>query len=135
MGAVRVTVVTGVSASGFAGEFLARLEERSGARITLEVVENRLFGESVTVAGLVTGNDILAALEGKEIGAGLLLPDVMLKEGEGVFLDNVSLQELQRRLGRPVLSFDSTPRGCYQALRQLARLAARDNRKENGLPG
>ena len=124
VGDVKVTVVTGASAVGFVGEFLARLEERTGARIVPVAVENRLFGESVTVTGLVSGNDILAALEGNDIGVGLLVPDVMLKEGEGLFLDDVSLEELQRRLGHPVLTFDCTPRGCYRALRQMARLAA-----------
>ncbi|WP_223923542.1 DUF512 domain-containing protein [Geobacter sp. AOG2] len=125
VGDVRGTLVTGVSAVGFVGEFLARLRERTGAEIVPVAVENRLFGASVTVSGLVAGNDIMAALEGREIGAGLLVPDVMLKEGEGLFLDDVSLEELQRRLGRPVLTFDCTPRGCYRALRRLARLAAK----------
>jgi putative radical SAM enzyme (TIGR03279 family) len=124
VGGVRVTVVTGASAVGFVGSFLARLGERTGARIEPVAVENRLFGESVTVSGLVAGNDIEAALEGKELGAGLLVPDVMLKEGEGLFLDDVSLEDLQRRLGRPVLTFDCTPRGCYRALRHLARSGA-----------
>ncbi|KAA0892136.1 DUF512 domain-containing protein [Oryzomonas rubra] len=124
VGDLRVTVVTGVSAVGFVGAFLARLEERTGARIVPLAVKNRLFGESVTVSGLVAGNDIMAALEGVEIGAGLLVPDVMLKEGEGLFLDDVPLEELQGRLGRPVLTFDGTPRGCYRALRQMARLGA-----------
>jgi len=124
VGDVRVTVVTGVSAMGFVGEFLARLEERTGARIVPVAVENRLFGESVTVSGLVSGNDIMAALEGKEIGAGILVPDVMLKEGEGLFLDDLSLDDLRRHFGRPVLTFDCTPRGCYRTLRQMARLAA-----------
>jgi NifB/MoaA-like Fe-S oxidoreductase len=121
LGGVRVTVVTGASALGFVGSFLTQLGERTGARIVPVAVENRLFGESVTVSGLVAGNDIMAALEGMELGAGLLVPDVMLKEGEGLFLDDVSLEELQKRLDRPVLTFDCTPRGCYRALRHLAR--------------
>ncbi|MGD0587010.1 MAG: DUF512 domain-containing protein [Oryzomonas sp.] len=125
VGGVRLTVVTGASAMGFVGAFLARLGERTGAELVPVAVKNRLFGESVTVSGLVAGNDIIAALEGREIGAGLLVPDVMLKEGEGLFLDDVSLEELQRRLGRPVLTFDCTPLGCYRALRRMARSGAR----------
>lgn len=125
IGDVRATVVTGVSAAGFVGAFLAGLGERTGVEVAPVAVENRLFGESVTVSGLVAGNDIMAALEGRDVGAGLLVPDVMLKEGEGLFLDDVSLGEVQKRLGRPVLTFDCTPRGCYRALRHLARLAAR----------
>jgi NifB/MoaA-like Fe-S oxidoreductase len=112
--------VTGVSAIGFVAEFLARLGERTGVEITAVAVENHLFGECVTVCGLVAGNDIITALTGVDMGTSLLLPDVMLKEGEGVFLDDVSLEELGKRLGCRVMAFDSTPKGCYQAIRDLA---------------
>ena len=59
-----------------------------------------------------------------DIGSCLLVPDVMLKEGEGVFLDDVSLDELERRIGCPVIVFDSTPGGCYKALRSIWEEAA-----------
>jgi putative radical SAM enzyme (TIGR03279 family) len=115
----RVTVVTGVSSFGFVGEFLEQLGQKTGLRLVPVAVENRLFGESVTVSGLVTGNDIVAALQGKEIGRALLVPDVMLKEGEGVFLDDVSLEELGTKLGCRITIFDSTPQGLYRTLRKL----------------
>jgi hypothetical protein len=60
------------------------------------------------------------------VGAALLLPDVMLKEGEGLFLDDVSLAELERRIGRPIVTFDCSPQGCYRALRQLSRALKKD---------
>jgi NifB/MoaA-like Fe-S oxidoreductase len=68
----------------------------------------------------VAGNDICAALAGREIGRALLLPDVMIKEGEGVFLDDVSLEDLGTRLGCRVETFDSTPQGLYRTLKELA---------------
>ncbi|HCE66496.1 MAG: FeS-binding protein [Geobacteraceae bacterium GWC2_55_20] len=117
----RATVVTGVSAAGFVGEFLESLSEKTGLELVPLVVENKLFGPTVTVSGLVAGNDIVAALAGHEIGEALLLPDVMLKEVEDVFLDDVTLEELQRRCGCRVVTFDSTPRGCYRALVALQR--------------
>jgi len=120
LGAFRVTVATGVSAFGFVAEFLKKLEEKTGVGIEVVAVENRLFGESVTVSGLVAGNDIVAALEGKDIGSALLLPDVMIKEGEGLLLDDVSLTELERRLDCRVVVFDATPQGCYRAIRALS---------------
>jgi NifB/MoaA-like Fe-S oxidoreductase len=121
LGDFRVTVVTGVSSVSFVGEFLVKLGEKTGLNIAPVAVENMLFGESVTVSGLVTGNDIIAALEGREIGRALLVPDVMLKEGEGVFLDDVSLEELGERLDCPVVSFEYTPQGFYRTLRHLSR--------------
>ncbi len=121
VGSFRATVVTGVSTAVFVGGFLGTLGEKTGLELVPLAVENRLFGASVTVTGLVAGKDIVSALEGHQIGEALLVPDVMLKEGEGVFLDDLSLEELQRRTGCPVLLFDSTPRGCYRALLELNR--------------
>ena len=118
VGDFRVTVATGVSSFQFVREFLSKLGEKTGLNIVPMAIENRLFGESVTVSGLVPGNDIVAALAGMEIGRALLVPDVMLKEGEGVFLDDVSLEELGKRLGCKVVSFDSTPQGCYLVIKQ-----------------
>jgi len=120
LGTFRVTVATGVSAFGFVADFLKELEEKTGVGIEVVAVENRLFGESVTVSGLVAGNDIVAALEGKDIGSALLLPDVMIKEGEGLLLDDVSLTELERRLDCRVVVFDATPQGCYRAIKALS---------------
>lgn len=119
IGDFRVTVATGVSSFPFVGEFLGQLGEKTSVTFVPVAVENRLFGESVTVSGLVAGNDIIAALEGKEIGRALLIPDVMLKEGEGVFLDNVSLEELRAKLGCRVETFDCTPQGMYRLLKNL----------------
>jgi putative radical SAM enzyme (TIGR03279 family) len=121
VGDFRVTVVTGVSSFAFVAEFLAKLGEKTGLTIVPLAVENRLFGESVTVSGLVTGNDIIAALAGVDIGRALLVPDVMLKEGEGIFLDDLSLETLEERLRCRVMPFDSTPQGLYRALRKIAR--------------
>lgn len=121
IGSFRATVVTGVSSFEFVRDFLAQLGEKSGVEIVPLAVENRLFGPSITVSGLVVGKDISAALSGHDIGSCLLVPDVMLKEGEGLFLDDVSLGELERRIGRPVIVFDSTPGGCYKALRTFGK--------------
>jgi putative radical SAM enzyme (TIGR03279 family) len=118
-GTFRVTVVTGVSAFGFVSNFLEELSGKSGIDIVPVAVVNRLFGESITVTGLVAGSDIATSLSDRVLGACLLVPDVMLKEGEGVFLDDVSLVELEKRVGRPVVVFDSTPAGFYKALRSL----------------
>jgi len=119
LGDFRATVVTGISSFAFVGEFLAKMAEKTGLRVVPVAVENRLFGKSVTVSGLVSGNDILTSLQGVEIGRALLVPDVMLKEGEGVFLDDVTLADLGDRLGCMVATFDSTPQGLYRILRRL----------------
>ncbi len=125
LGAFRATVVTGVSSFGFVSDFLAQLSVRCGVSVVPRAVENRLFGPSITVSGLIAGKDIVAALAGYDVGSCLLIPDVMLKEGDMVFLDDVSLVELEQRLGCPVVVFDSTPKGCYAALRSFGKALQR----------
>jgi putative radical SAM enzyme (TIGR03279 family) len=115
----RITVVTGLSAFNLVAGFLNQLGEKTGLEIVPLAVENRLFGSSVTVTGLITGHDIIAALDGRQLGRALLLPDVMLKEGEGVFLDDMPLEELEIKIGCRVMTFDTTPQGLYRALRRI----------------
>ena len=121
IGHYRVMVLTGVSAYGFVKEFLGGLAEKTGIEIVLTAVESLIFGKSVTVSGLVAGNDILHALHGIDTGLVLMVPDIMLKEGEGLFLDDLSLCELGQQLGCRVMSFNATPQGFYQALREIPR--------------
>ena len=64
---------------------------------------NDFFGETIVVAGLVTGGDLIAQLRGKKLGERLLIPANMLRHGERVFLDDVSLDDVERALGVPVI--------------------------------
>jgi putative radical SAM enzyme (TIGR03279 family) len=111
-----VTVVTGMSAHQVVVDFVQGYSERTGVNIRVAAVANRLFGEQVTVTGLVTGGDICATLQGGGIGRLLLVPDVMLKEGEGVFLDDMSLDDLAARLECRVEVFSASPRGFHATL-------------------
>ena len=72
--------------------------------IALEVIpiRNEFFGEKITVSGLLTGQDILAQLKGKELGDVLLLSHTMLRSGEEVFLDDMTVTELKNSLQVPV---------------------------------
>ncbi|WP_129128478.1 DUF512 domain-containing protein [Geomonas oryzae] len=112
----RFTVVTGESPYRFLAEFLERLSGATGVAMHPVPVRNRLFGPTVTVTGLVCGADVVAALQGVDLGDAVLVPDVMLKEGEGVFLDDLSLHDVEQQLGAPVQVVESTPYGIYDAL-------------------
>jgi len=117
---VRVTVVTGKSIFPLVENFVKALAVKSSLEIFPVAVENRLFGSSVTVTGLLCGADILDALKTLDPGSAVLIPDVMVKEGESLFLDDMSLTTLQELLGCPVLTFDSTPSGFYSVLKCLS---------------
>jgi putative radical SAM enzyme (TIGR03279 family) len=117
---LRATLVTGRSAAGFVSDFVAVLAEKTGAELAVHAIPNRLFGESVTVTGLISGSDIITALTGQQLGELVLLPGVMLKEGEGCFLDNMTPADVSQALGCPVVSFDGTPSGLSTTLRRYA---------------
>lgn len=99
---LRVTVATGALAEQVLVPVVGELNNIQNLTVELAVIPNRLFGEQVTVAGLLSGGDILAALQGQNPGQPLILPSVMLRRGEEVFLDNMTVSELSRRLNRPI---------------------------------
>lgn len=61
-------------------------------------IKNNFFGESITVSGLITGRDLIEQLKGRELGEMLLLPNNILRSGEDVFLDDITLGELENTL-------------------------------------
>ena len=95
----KVTLATGVAAYPFLDTLLDELRQRCH-NLTCNVVPivNDFFGDTITVAGLVTGGDLLKQLRGRELGDALLLPDVMLRREGDIFLDDVSLEELSEAL-------------------------------------
>ncbi len=111
-----VSLLTGESAAPEVRRFVGALAKQTGARLPVQVIKNEFFGGGVSVAGLITGADILRQLRGQPLGERLLVPDVMLREGEDVFLDDISLQDLASELRIPVKKFDSTPWGLVEAL-------------------
>jgi putative radical SAM enzyme (TIGR03279 family) len=66
--------------------------------INIYEIINHFFGESITVAGLLTGGDIIKQLRGKPLGECLLLPANLLRSGEDVLLDDVTLEEIENAL-------------------------------------
>lgn len=79
-------------------------------------IRNAFFGESITVSGLITGQDLIVQLEGKPLGDKLLLPCNMLREGENVFLDDVTVEEVEYRLKLPVQIVDEPGRDLVLAV-------------------
>ena len=97
------TIATGVAAAPLL-EKLLQTGHKKCAKIKGQVVAivNDFFGHTIDVAGLVTGGDLIAQLRGRELGRRLLIPHTMLRHGEGVFLDDVTLEQVSAELGVPV---------------------------------
>jgi len=89
------SVVTGVAAY----EFIRELTDSIAPQTEVFPIRNEFFGESITVAGLVTGQDVINQLRGKDLGSEVLLPKCMLKADDTVFLDDVTVGDVERELG------------------------------------
>lgn len=96
----------------------------SRIRIFVYPIRNDFFGEDITVAGLLTAQDIIAQLKGKELGSCLLLPDTMLRSGEDVFLDDVTVSELAHSLQIDVVIVKSDGANFLQGI--LEKLGDKD---------
>ena len=115
----KVSLITGSSFAMELEGFARRLGVRTGTELQVVSVENRFFGSSVSVAGLLTGRDILAATEGRDLGEAVLVPDVLFKADEELLLDDMSLAELEAGVGVPVLRISSDPWGILDGLERL----------------
>ncbi|MCL2695609.1 MAG: DUF512 domain-containing protein [Clostridiales bacterium] len=96
-----------VAGGTLAAPFFADLLRRAELPIRQYAIENRYFGGNVHVTGLITGGDLLAQLAGKPLGKALLLPTNMLREGEDIFLDGMTLPQLSERLNVPIKTFSN----------------------------
>ncbi|MCB6414585.1 DUF512 domain-containing protein [Dorea acetigenes] len=94
-----VSVVTGYLAYPYLKKLAERLEQKFPATtIRVYPIRNDFFGEQITVSGLITGQDLLHQLKGRELGDKLLLPCNMFRSGEEVLLDDVTLSQVKDAL-------------------------------------
>lgn len=95
-----VSLATGTAAYPLINDTAKRLMEiYPKLEINVYEIKNNFFGHSVTVAGLVTGQDLINQLKNKQLGDELLIPDVMLRSEGDLFLDSISLAEVSESLG------------------------------------
>ncbi|MBQ8598906.1 MAG: DUF512 domain-containing protein [Oscillospiraceae bacterium] len=94
-----ITLATGELAYPMMQSFAVAVMERfPTVRIRVEKIINDFFGHTVTVAGLVTGQDLIAQLKGKELGSELLIPSTMLRHEQDRFLDDVTREQVEEAL-------------------------------------
>ena len=102
-----VTVATGRLAAPYIAGCMDVIREKY-PNITSEVIaiKNNFFGEKITVSGLITGQDLIEQLSGRKLGDRLLIPCNMLRSGEDVFLDDITITELSEKLGKEIIVVD-----------------------------
>ncbi len=95
----KVTIATGELAAPYLREHVASIREKyPNVEAQVITVKNEFFGGKITVAGLLTGQDLVNQLKGKDLGEELLLTTNMLKSDEPVFLDDMTVEQLQTAL-------------------------------------
>jgi putative radical SAM enzyme (TIGR03279 family) len=97
-----ITIAGGKAAQKLLLSLKNKLLEIKGLKVKLVCVENRFFGNDVTVSGLLTGRDLLKSLENREKGDIIFIANNLLRDTEDLFLDDLSLTELQEKLAVPI---------------------------------
>jgi len=105
---VKKTVVTGVAAYPLINEIVSKAKNKwQDLDCQVIAIKNDFFGEQITVAGLVTGRDIINQVSGKDLGEKLLIPSSMLRHENDMFLDDVTVCELEEKLKIKVVAIEN----------------------------
>lgn len=117
-----ITIATGKLAYPTIQGFAKRLEDAfPGVKISVVPIRNDFFGETITVSGLITGQDLIEQLKekkkaGEDLGDTLLLPSNLLRSGEQVFLDDVTVSQVEEVLGMRVVTVEPGGRDFIEAV-------------------
>jgi putative radical SAM enzyme (TIGR03279 family) len=116
-GSYKITLATGRLAAPFleklASDFMTHFP---GYEVEVVPIRNDFFGERITVSGLITGQDLLAQLRGMNLGNAVGIPCNMLRSGENVFLDDVTVAEIEKTLQRPIVIVKSSGQDLLDAM-------------------
>ena len=109
-----VSIATGYSAFGTI-DMLAKMAEKHFPGLECDVyrIRNDFFGETITVTGLITAQDLIAQLKGKDLGDDLLLSQAMIRRDSDVFLDDMTISDVETALN---VSIRTTPSDGYELL-------------------
>ena len=127
------TIATAKLAYPTIQEFADRITEAfPKVKITVACIRNDFFGETITVSGLITGQDLVAQLKerkeaGEDLGDTLQIPINMLRSGEEVFLDDLTVQDVEAALGMTVKAVESGGKDFLDAALNLDYHTERNN--------
>jgi len=103
------TLMTGEIAAGLVGQFAEALNGVENVRANVCAVHNWFFEGNINIAGLIVGRDIVRALRDFPANDTVVIPSVMLRNGEQVFLDEMTVEDVSREIGRPVVVVERMP--------------------------
>ena len=80
-----------------------QLNKVTGLSVELVALNSQYWGQEITVTGLLTGQDLIAGLSGKNLQQAILLPSLMLKHDDTKFLDDLTVSEVSQKLNLPII--------------------------------
>lgn len=105
---ISCTIATGLLAREAIADCVREIQKKfPRVQVRVVAVRNDFFGERITVAGLITGTDLYQQLKDSDLGEKLLISCHMLRSGESVFLDDVTVEELEEKFQTPVVVVDA----------------------------
>ena len=114
---VPFSIATGVSAAPYFEKLLGMAKEKYGTiKGQVYAIENDFFGRSINVTGLITGQDLIRQLKGRELGERLLISQNMLRREEMDFLDDVTLEQASKELGVPIYPIEQDGFALWDAM-------------------
>jgi putative radical SAM enzyme (TIGR03279 family) len=119
----RLSWVVGAVVAGALEPVLERLNRVEGLDLRLYGLPSPYWGQDLVVTGLLTGADLIQGLQGQDLGEKLLLPKLMLRQGESVFLDDMTLEQLQAQLPVPIQPVGSAEELVAVCIRSIHGLA------------
>lgn len=126
-----ISLATGVLAYDMICRLVRRMQEKfPNIEVHVYKIINEFFGETITVSGLLTGGDIMKQLKDRKLGEMLLLPSNVLRSGEDVFLDDVTLEEVKTTLQ---VEINIVKSGGKDLLDALIGAGGQDVSNSNGL--
>lgn len=116
-----IGLVTGTLAFPFMADLAKRIEKRlEGVKLHVKAVENRYFGKTITVSGLISGRDLSERLDDMEARV-VLVPSVMLKEGTDETLDGLALSEIGDEKGKELMPVAVEGRSFIEAILKIRK--------------
>ena len=95
----KITLATGVLAAPIIQDMVKLIQQKyPNVKANVHTIINNYFGEDITVAGLLTGQDIIAQLKDQDLGEYLILPNVLLRQDTDVLLDDLTIPDLEKAL-------------------------------------
>lgn len=112
----RVSIATGVAAASTMEKISQAIYDKRKVAVSVYPIRNDFFGHSITVSGLLTGQDIVAQLKGKDLGEVLLISQNCLRAGETVLLDDTTVEDMEKALGVSIVAVPDDGQALVNAI-------------------